>query len=154
MGYTRREFVNAAYQEIGLDPEEFDLPPSLLETGRRRLDAMMEDWYSRGIRLSYPIPPSPEDGELDDETGVPTRANRAIIANLAMELAPGRGKTLSQQTIRAAAIGINTVMSISAMPDEVQLQSLPAGAGNKPWRWGDPFIPRRRRWGDPWLPTP
>lgn len=153
MSYTRRQFVEGAYQEIGLDPYEFDIPASLLETGRKRLDAMMEDWYARGIRLGYPIPLSPEDSDLDEETNVPFRANRAIIANLALELAPGRGKTPSLLTVRAAKTGFNTVMSISAMPPEVQLRRLPAGAGNKPWRYGDPFTRRPDRaeyYEEPW----
>ncbi len=141
MGYTKRDVVNGAYQELGLDPDQFDLPPSLLETGRKRLDAMMGEWGRKGIRVGYPIPGSPGDGALDDETNLPDSAWEAVIANLAVRLAPGRGKTISPATAVIAKGAYNTLLALAAVPEEIQLQRIPAGAGNKPWRWGDPFLP-------------
>lgn len=53
MGYTKRQIVEGAFAEIGMDAEEFDIPPSLLQHGLRALDRMMGTWNSKGIRLGY-----------------------------------------------------------------------------------------------------
>lgn len=141
MGYTRRQFVNAAFEEIGMAAYTFDLTPDMLQSAGRRLDAMMADWNARGIRLGYPIPSTPEGNDLDTETGVPDMAYRATIANLAVEIAGGYGKTPSPSTQRAAKSGLNSLLIHFSAPLERQLQQLPAGAGNKPWIGGDPFLP-------------
>jgi hypothetical protein len=74
MGYSKRQFVYAAFEEIGLASYVFDLQPEQLESARRRLDAMMADWNGKGIRLGYPIPSSPQDGSIDEQTNVPDSA--------------------------------------------------------------------------------
>jgi hypothetical protein len=56
MSYTKRQFVTAAFEEIGLASYVFDLTNDELTSACKRLDAMMADWNAKGIRLSYPIP--------------------------------------------------------------------------------------------------
>ena len=75
MGYTKRQFISAAFEEIGLASYVFDLQPEQLESALRRLDAMMADWNAKGIRLGYPLPSSPQDSSLDEETLVPDSAS-------------------------------------------------------------------------------
>lgn len=104
MGYTKRQYVQAAFDEIGYASYEFDLSSEVLEAGMRRLDAMMAEWNAKGIRLGYPLPVNPADSDLDEQTYVPDSANEAIIANLAIRLAPGRGKTVSMETRYAAKL--------------------------------------------------
>lgn len=142
MGYSKRQFVEAAFAEIGLASYVFDLQPQDLETALRRLDAMMAEWNGKGIRLGYPLPGSPEASDIDAESGVPDSANEAIITNLAMRLAPGFGKTLNALTASTAKQGYNTLLSRAAMPPQQQFPStLPSGAGWKSWRdYGDPFV--------------
>ena len=142
MGYSKRQFVTGAFEEIGLASYVFDLQPQDLETALRRLDAMMAEWNAKGIRLGYPLPGSPESSDLDAESGVPDSANEAIITNLAMRLAPGFGKTLNALTASTAKQGYNTLLSRAAMPAQMQFPaSLPSGAGWKSWRdYGDPFV--------------
>jgi hypothetical protein len=143
MGYSKRQFVEAAFGEIGLAAYAFDLQPQQLEAALRRLDAMMAEWNAKGIRLGYPLPGSPENSNINAETGVPDSANEAIICNLGIRLAAGYGKTLMPQTVAVAKQGYNTLLSRAAMPPEQQLPgTMPAGAGNKPWRvYDDPFLP-------------
>ncbi len=143
MGYSKLQFVQAAFEEIGLAAYVFDLQPQQMESALRRLDAMMAEWNAKGIRLGYPIPGSPENSNLNAETGVPDSANEAIICNLGMRLASGYGKGVMPQTMAVAKQGYNTLMSRAAMPPEQQLPgTMPAGAGNKPWRvYDDPFLP-------------
>ncbi len=153
MSYSKTQFVSAAFEEIGMAAYVFDLQPEQLESAMRRLDAMIADWNGKGIRLGYPLPGSPEDSSLSEPTNVPDSANQAIITNLAVRLAPSYGKQVMPETKAVAKESYNTLLSRAAMPFEMQLPgSMPAGAGNKTWRYDDnPFI---RRPVDPLLAGP
>jgi hypothetical protein len=142
MGYSKRQFVAAAVEEIGLASYVFDLQPEQLQSAMRRIDAMMADWNGKGIRLGYPLPNSPQDSDLDEPTLVPDWANEAIITNGAVRLAPGYGKVVMPETKAVAKDSYNTLLQRAAMPPEQQLPAtMPAGAGNKPWRvYDNPFI--------------
>ena len=142
MGYSKRQFVAAAFEEIGLASYVFDLQPEQLQSALRRLDAMMSDWNGKGIRLGYPLPGSPQDSDLDDPSDVPDSANEAIICNLAIRLAPGYGKQVMVETKTTAKQGYDTLMQRATAPIPQQLPAtMPAGAGNKPWRvYDNPFI--------------
>lgn len=133
MGYSKRQFIAAAYDEIGMAGYVFDLTPEELQAAMRRLDGMMAEWNGRGIRLGYPIPGSPQDSDLDEPSEVPDSANEAIIANLGIRLASKHGKTVSPTTLFIAKAAYNTVLSRACFPPEMQFPaSMPAGAGNKP----------------------
>ena len=142
MGYTKRQFVTAALEEIGLASYVFDLQPEQLQSALRRLDALMADWNGKGIRLGYPLPSSPQDSDLDEESNVPDSANEAVILNLAIRLAPSYGKQVAIETKASAKQGYDVLLQRATVPPQQQLPgSLPSGAGNKPWRVYDgPFI--------------
>jgi hypothetical protein len=132
MSWTKRQLIESAFEEIGLAAYVYDLLPSQLESAMRRLDAMMASWNAAGIRLGYPIPSSPENSDLDSESGVPDSANQAIILNLAIQLAPGFGKTVSPDTKMGAKQAYSKMMSLAAKPIERQFpDTLPLGAGNR-----------------------
>lgn len=142
MGYSKRQFVAAAFEEIGLASYAFDLQPQQFESALRRLDAMMASWNALGIRLGYPLPSSPQFSDLDAQSEVPDSANEAIITNLAVKIAPGYGKQVMPDTKATAKETYNTLLSRAAAPLEQQLPgTMPSGAGNKPWRvYDDPFL--------------
>jgi hypothetical protein len=142
MGYTKRQFISAAFEEIGLASYVFDLQPEQLESALRRLDAMMADWNAKGIRLGYPLPSSPQDSDLDEETNVPDSAYEAIICSLSIRLAPSFGKTVMIETKTTAKQGYDILLQRATFPLEKQLPATtPAGAGNKPWRvYDNPFV--------------
>ena len=142
MGYSKRQFIEAAFAEIGLASYVFDLQPEQLEAARQRLDAMMADWNGKGIRLGYPIPVSPQDGSIDEQTNVPDSAYEAIICNLGIRLAPSYGKQVMNETKATAKQGYDTLMQRATAPLEQQFpNTLPSGAGNKPWRvYDNPFL--------------
>lgn len=151
MSYTKRQFVNAAFTQIGLANYTFDLQSEQLQTGLKLLDAMMAMWNAKGLRLSYPISTTPENSDLDDETNVPDRANEAIIFNLAQRIAAAFGRQVMPELKQTAYLAYQTLLAVSAMPDEMSLPStLPRGAGNKPHRWEDPFIVGRADPYPPW----
>ena len=142
MGYSKRQFVDAALEEIGLASYSFDMQPEQLESARRRLDAMMADWNAKGIRLGYPLPSSPEDGSLDEETLVPDSAYEAIICSLGIRLDPSYGRVVMMETKATAKQGYDILLQRATFPLEKQLPAtMPAGAGNKPWRvYDNPFV--------------
>ena len=98
MSYTKRQFCEAIFDELGLSSYAFDMPTEQYQKTMRRLDAMMAEWNARGIRLGYPIPSSPEGGDLDAETEVPDSAWTAIITNGAIRIAPSFGKQVMPET--------------------------------------------------------
>jgi len=142
MSWTKRQFVSAAFEEIGYAEYAFDLQPEQLQSALRRLDAMMATWNGLDIKLGYPLPDSPENSSLDDETYVPDKANQAVFQNLALVIAPIVGKVVSQETKGSARAAYMQLLNHATKPKEMQFPTtLPAGAGNKPWRWYDsPFV--------------
>jgi len=135
VSYTKRQFVTKAFEEIGLAEYVFDLGPEQLQSAMHRLDAMMAGWNNRGLRLGYPVPSSPENSDLDEETAVPDRANLAVILNLAILIAPGYGKTVSPDTKANAKTFLNGLFGKAAHPNEMKLpDTMPRGQGQKPWR--------------------
>lgn len=144
MGWTKREYIEQAFEEVGLASYVFDLTPEQLQSALRRLDAMMAEWNAKGLRLGYPLPLSPGDSRLDDQTYVPDLANEAIYTNLGIRIAPSFGKGIMPDTKGIAKMAYNTVLQAFAQPYEQQLpRTMPAGAGNKPWRNYDDNYLRR-----------
>lgn len=142
MAYTCRQFVEAAFEEIGLGSTVIDLQPEDLQYGLRRLDAMMATWNGLGIRLGYPIAGSPTAVLLDVSSNVPDSANEAVIANLAIRIAPKYGKSILPETYKAATSGYDVLMARAAMPKPMTMTTIPRGAGYK--RFGmDNFIPQK-----------
>ena len=142
MSYTKRQFVEEAFAELGMASYTFDLSPQQLDACLRRLDTMMATWNARGIRMGYPLPSSPQDSDLDTDTQVPDSANEAIITSLAIRLAPQYGKTVSLDTRTTAKQAYDTLLARAAFPIEQQFpRTLPMGAGQKLWRYDDPFMP-------------
>ena len=143
MGYTKRQFITGAFEEIGLADYVFDLQPEQLQSAVRRLDSMMMEWNAQGIRLGYPIASSPQDSDLDTETNTPDSAWEAVITNLAIRIAPGYGKTVSPDTKVSAKGAYNILLQRATYPLEQQLPgTMPIGQGNKPWRWDNPYVNR------------
>lgn len=142
MGWTKRQYVEQAFTEIGLSGYIFDLTPEELNSALRQLDSMMAAWNAKGIRLGWPMPSSPQNSDLDDETNITDAANEAIYCGLAVRIAPTFGKAVMGQTQFFAKQAYDQLLAIAAAPMERQLpQTMPAGAGNKPWRDNDsPFI--------------
>ena len=111
MSYSKRQYVEAAFAEIGMAGYVFDLQPQDLEQALRRLDAMMAEWNAKGIRLGYPLPGSPQFSDINAQSEVPDSANEAIITNLGMRLAAGYGKAVMPQTMMVAKQAYNTLLA-------------------------------------------
>jgi P22 tail accessory factor len=142
MSWTKRQLVAQAFEEIGYASYAYDLQPEQLQAGLRRLEAMMGTWNGRGIRLGYSLFSNPDDADLDTASNLPDSANEAVYTNLAIIISPIVGKTVSMETKKTARSAYMQLLSRFTMPSEQQLpDTMPAGAGNKPWRRDDPFLP-------------
>lgn len=131
MSWTKRQFIETAFEQIGLASYVFDLQPEQLESALRTLDAMVASWNAKGVKIGYPLPSSPESSNLDTETGVPDACNEAIYLSLAIRLAPTMGKLVSRETKVAARAALKNLYSLSAIPDQMQVTNLPSGQGHK-----------------------
>jgi hypothetical protein len=141
MAYTVRQFVTSALEELGLADYVFDLAPEQLASAAKRMQSMLAEWNAKGLRVSATLNSDPDSIDIDTDSGIPDKANDAIITMLAVRIAPMFGKTPSSDTKAAAKAGYNTLLSLAAMPPEMQLPgSLPAGAGAKYWRTTTPFV--------------
>lgn len=141
MSYTKRQIIRYAYAELGIADYAFDLQPEDWQLAAARLDAMIADWNGRGVRLGYPISSDPDFVNIDVDTGLPAFANKAVFCSLAVELAPGLGKTPTMKTDMAASSGFAMLLAAATKSPEVQFpQSTPAGSGNR-WLRNNYLLP-------------
>lgn len=141
MSWTKRQFVNAAFEMVGLSSFTFDMQPQDLQAACRQLDAMMGSWNAKGVRIGYPIPTSPENTDLDTETEVPDAANEAIYTNLALRVATMFGRQVMPDLKQNAFKSYRTLLSWNSQVREMQFPgTLPRGQGNKPWTDDNRFI--------------
>lgn len=133
MGWTKKQFIQKAYGEIGLGSYFFDLEPEQLQDGLLSLESMLGEWYSKQIMIGYPFADDPTVADLDVVTDVPFNFNKAVFTNLAIILAPSFGKTPSLETKLSADAGYNVLCTRAASPRQIKLPTTtPLGAGNKP----------------------
>lgn len=129
MSWTKRQFVHAAFEEIGLANYDFDLQPEQMDSAVRKLDAMMAQWNASGIQTGYSISQNPD---LDQRTRVPDGANEAIYLALAIRLAGSVGKVVSMDLKQNAKQAKDALLRSLVHVHQVRLPtSLPLGAGNK-----------------------
>jgi len=138
MSRTKQQFVEAAFDELGLGGTDYDLDTTLLTKALIKLERMMSVWSSgKNINVRYPLASSPENASLSTSTEVPNPANKAIDLNLALEIAPSIGAPVSPELKQNAKDALEDLQSW-AITDEIPTMQLPgtipAGAGNKPWR--------------------
>lgn len=132
MSWTKKQIIEQAFEEIGLASYVFDLTPDQLESALRRLDLMVSSWVAKNVRISYPLPSSPQDSDIDQQIDVPIQCNEALVLNLAVRLAPAYGKTLTPETKMNAKLLYDQLLVEAASPIEQQyVKTLPLGAGYK-----------------------
>lgn len=136
MGWTKRQLIEQAFNEIGLASFVYDLTPNQLDIARRQLDSLAATWNAKGVIISFPLNVSPNECDLDLDTNVPDSAVEALYTNLAIRLAPSYGKVVSMETKMVAKDSYDALLSIHTKPREMQLPGeMPYGQGNKPWRF-------------------
>lgn len=139
--WTKGEIVDHAYAALGIAPDAFNIAPEQRAQALRTLDAMMALWSAKGIAPGYVLPVSPSTSSLTSDSGLPDTAIEAAYQNLALRIAPFYGKQASQHLMASAKTAYDTLMNAAAEPLATQFDTLPLGAGNKPWNLTQPFFP-------------
>jgi hypothetical protein len=141
VGYSKKQFIDAAFEEIGLARYTFDVSPEQEESALRLLDSMMAEWNASGVRIAYPLS-DPDNSEIDAPTNVPDAAYEAIRTNLALKLAPQYGRQVMPATMRSGNQALQVLRARFAVPPIAPYRpGTPLGAGN--WALGfgrGPFI--------------
>jgi hypothetical protein len=143
MSWTKRQFVEQAFEEIGLASYAYDLTPEQLQSALKRLDAMLATWGAKGIRIGWDGASNPDSSDLNTLTTVTDIASEAIYTNLALRIAPSFGKQVSNETRLIANTSYNALISqvITQTPELQFPTSLPTGAGYKYSRTENTFFP-------------
>lgn len=149
MSLTKRQILDAAFAELGLSSEFYDLTPGQYQKAMMRMDLMISNWANNAIRIAYNMPSPPGSGDIDDDSGVPDVSLMAVILGAACQSAPSFGKQVSPETRQNFKDAYdNLVQNATADIPEMQMpKTLPLGAGTKPWRLAqNPFAypPRTR----------
>lgn len=144
MSWSKRQIIDAAFEEMALAGYVFDIDPDEKEAALRRLDSMMATWGGPGIgiRIGYNATVDPKNSDPDQESGIPDWANEAVYLNLAIRLASGYGKNLPKSTTAPAKAAYDALLgAVYAQIPQVQpMGNLPIGAGYKLRRTPSPFV--------------
>lgn len=120
--------IQEALEEIGAHSIAMPAPAETIVNGMNKLNAMMQLWISWGIDIQ--VVPLKVPG---DELSEPIDTRNAIVANLALILAPSQGKVASQELKTNARNGLNMVKTLYqkfTISKTVPSSTLPKGAGN------------------------
>ena len=129
---TKRQIIDMAYSSVGLAAFIYDLTPEQIESARRILDSMMATWNAKGIRVGWPIPSSPDMGDVDEETNLPDSALEAVYTNLAIRIAPMHGKQLAPDFKSVAKQAYDAMLIDVVRPGARKMPGgFPLGAGHK-----------------------
>ncbi len=132
MSWTKKQIIEQAFAEIGIASFTFDTTADERENSLRILDTMMAEWTTKGIVFDpvYPATVNPGAGDIDDDTNAPNDAVAPMYYNLALRLAPGFGKTPSNQTMLDAKSGFSLLAQAIPVPT-IRMVGMIRGAGAK-----------------------
>jgi hypothetical protein len=125
-GWTKLQIIEQAFEEIGLAGYTYDLQPELVVSAGRRLDAMILEWDSAGIRTGYQL-----GGDLSEQSGIELRDISAVYLELAIRLSPSLGKSVDTLLAGRAQSAYTTALIRRVQPGPALIRDgMPLGAGN------------------------
>lgn len=131
-GFTKGDLVSMALEELGIASYVFDVDAGENVSALRKLDAMMAEFQGSCPTLTYSQPATSGTSTAADASGIDEAIVNAVVANLAVRLAPSYGKSPATETRRAAADGRGRILSIYAKRVEYDLPpSFPRGAARR-----------------------
>lgn len=126
-GRPKREIVDQAYEECGLSGFEFERTPDEMIAGLRRLNLMMKEqpWSLLGYDM-----PAQGEGDLADLSGLEDRFIPAVVAWLALRLAPALGKAQPPEARAARTRALQNLRAeIATAPARTMRGGIHRGAG-------------------------
>lgn len=142
MAWTKGDIAKQAFAEMGLAAYVFDLTPDELIGAVQRLDMLMGTLNRRGVRLGYAMSSSAAGADPATDSGLPDEVIEGVVAMLSCRLAPGYGKTVSEDTKATAREARDSMLAKAVDIPSMQMPpTMPMGAAYKrrPTR---PFYPQ------------
>ena len=135
---TVRDIIVDALEDLVVQADEAPIEPSEAKAAIRALNRMMAEYATKGINIGYTIVDS-----LDDEITVPLGAMDAIVANLAIRLAPKYKAVATPELTKAASDGEDALYRLDTdIPETQYPETLAIGSGNTQYGdWDDVFYP-------------
>lgn len=131
MSWTKKQLLDAAFNEIGLINYTYDLEPEDIQSAIVTMDSMVAEW---NMALSYNLSDNPSASNVNQASGLPIYAPSAVYLNLAIALCPRYGKIASRELVVNAARALSAVKTKTAtIPTRKFDKTLPVGQGNKPY---------------------
>lgn len=124
---TKKDIITQAFDNIGLSSYDFDMDAGQYQSALDKLDTMIGQWHGRNMDLRYVLPTV----SIDEESGLETWAEEAVILNLALRIAPSFGKQLQIETKQFAKQAYTTLLNNTLKIKEVDTSDLPIGSGYK-----------------------
>lgn len=130
MIYKKRDLINSALNRIGVVTYDFDIQPEDYQACLEIMDSMVDSWdYT--VKVGYPVPVSIEESSLDDSCNLSGGAVRAIVSNLAVEVADIFSKQVTSSLAIVAKRSFDKLLMRSVRPTRRAYPSgLPKGSGN------------------------
>ncbi len=137
---TKGQVADLIAEELGRAGYDFDIQPGETLSWLRKMDAMLAQWQAQGIALNYNFPTVFGNSQPTDMMGVPDAALDTIAAWTALRVAPGIGKTMSQESRKAMADGKAFLFAETAtIPTMIVPKTTAVGIGWAPWNIWLPF---------------
>lgn len=144
MAWTRRNYITKAFSKLGMASYVYDLTTDQLNDAAKDLDAMIAGFNANGIRIGWPMSSDPDNIDLDVDTNSPDYAHEAIYLGLAIRISSDYGKQLSPLNAQLADSAYSNLLNqtLFKTPEMQFPNTMPKGAGSKPWRYqnGNPFV--------------
>lgn len=135
MSWTKRQFIERAFAEIGLGKRSYTITPEDFEDALAVFDSMVLNWQARfGFGVGWPVSDNPDDNNIDQDTSVPLPLTQCVWANGAKAIANGLGRTVMPDTNDAAKGGYENMVAFFNKPKGKPLpKGIPYGGGNRQW---------------------
>lgn len=129
---TVAQVAKASLQKIVVAGSEAPMEPDEYQDYIFAMNAFMADLAANGVALGYTMVDN-----LADEVTIPTGALRGLIYNMAVEVAPEYGGTVTPECALIAQAGLKTMRQIGqSIPRSYYPSTLPLGSGNYNLQWG------------------
>lgn len=131
MSWTKKQLIDAAFTEIGLQNYAYDMEPEDAVSAVITMDAMIGNW---GLNVGYSMSGNPSMTNVNQDSGLPIYANEAVYINLAIAICPRYGKIAPRELVVRAKRALSALQTKCAtIPVRQWDRITPVGQGNKPF---------------------
>jgi hypothetical protein len=133
MVWTKKQLIDAAFDELALGDGAYILEPEQYISALMKLDAMLTAWGAKGVYLGWNSVSNTTQNPLgtNNSSGLPEFCNEAVYLNLALRLANSYGRLVSPDLRNLASSSYRDLVGILATtPVASSNGSIMLGAGD------------------------